>query len=163
MDAIIRSILVPVDFSEQSDHAVAYAAHVARQLNATIELLHVVNDPVLAGAWGTEVYVPDLTGLFAALTADAEARLAMAVTGLRGQGLVVSSVVRGGIVERTILDHVATGHFDLVVMGSHGRTGLSHVLLGSVAERVLRQAPCPVLVVSPTAAGRLRPTKVIAA
>jgi universal stress protein A len=157
MNANIRSILVPVDFSAHSDRAVAYAAHLAKQLNASIELLHVVNDPVLAGAWGTEVYVPDLTDLLAALRTDAETRLAITITSLRRQGLAASSVVRPGIAERTILEHVTAGRFDLIVMGSHGRTGLSHVLLGSVAERVLRHSPCPVLTVSATAAQHLIP------
>jgi nucleotide-binding universal stress UspA family protein len=157
MNANIRSILVPVDFSAHSDRAVAYAAHLAKQLNASVELLHVVNDPVLAGAWGTEVYVPDLTDLLAALTTDAETRLAVTVTALRAQGLAASSAVRQGISERTILEHLTAGRFDLAVIGSHGRTGLSHAVMGSVAERVLRHAPCPVLIVTANAAQHLIP------
>lgn len=163
MNANIRSILVPVDFSEHSSRAVAYAAHLAKQLNASIELLYIVNDPVLAGSWGSEVYVPDLTELLTALVTEAETRLAITINGLRDQGLVASKIVRHGIPERTILEHVTAGHFDLIVMGSHGRTGLSHALVGSVAERVLRHASCPVLIVTATAAQHLIPAATVVA
>ena len=152
MNSNIRSILVPVDFSLYADHAVAYAAGLAKKLNASIELLHIVEDPVLAGAWGTEIYVPDLTGLLAAVATEAETRLAVTVTGLRGQGLAAGSAVRHGVPQQTIVEHATAGHFDLVIMGSHGRTGLSHAVLGSVAERVLRHAPCAVLTITDAAA-----------
>jgi universal stress protein A len=152
MNTNIRSILVPVDFSLYSDHAVAYAARLARKLDASIELLHVVANPVIAGAWGTEIYVPDLTELLESVATEAQTRLAVTIAGLRGQGLAASSVVRQGNPERTIVEYAATGHFDLVVIGSHGRTGLSHALLGSVAERVLRHAPCAVLTITDAAA-----------
>jgi nucleotide-binding universal stress UspA family protein len=148
----IRRILVPVDFSPCSNHAVAYAARLAKKLDASLELLHVVDDPVTAGAWGSEIYVPDLAGILASVATDAESRLAVAVAGLRGQGLSAGSLVRQGHPERTIVEHAAEGRFDLVVMGSHGRTGLSHALLGSVAERVLRHAPCAVLTITDAAA-----------
>ena len=151
MNTTIRSILVPVDFSLYSDHAVAYAARLAKKLAASVELLHVVDDPVIAGAWGTEVYVPDLTALLESVATEAQTRLAVAVAGLRGQGLAASSTVRQGNPERAIVDYATSGHFDLIVIGSHGRTGLSHALLGSVAERVLRHAPCAVLTITDAA------------
>jgi universal stress protein A len=151
MNTTIRNILVPVDFSPYSDHAVAYAARLAKKLDASIELLHVVDNPVIAGAWGTEIYVPDLTELLASVATEAQTRLAVAVAGLRGQGLTASSTVRQGGPEQTIVEHAGAGHFDLIVMGSHGRTGLSHAFLGSVAERVLRHAPCAVLTITDAA------------
>ena len=157
MNADIRNILVPVDFSEHSDRAVAYAARLAKQLNASLELLHVINDPILAAAWGPDVYVPDLTELLKALTDDAETRLGVTLAGLRGQGLAASSAVRQGIADRSIAAHAVAGCFDLIVMGSHGRTGLSHALIGSVAERVVRHAPCPVLTVTAAAGKQLVP------
>jgi universal stress protein A len=130
---------------------VVYAAHLAKKLDASIGLLHVVDNPVIAGAWGTEVYVPDLTALLDAMASEAETRLAVAIAGLRGQGLPAASVVRQGKPEQAIVDYAQAGRFDLVVMGSHGRTGLSHALPGGVAERVLRHAPCPVLTLTDAA------------
>ena len=152
MNTNLRHILVPVDFSRCSDHAVAYAAGLAKKVNASIDLLHVVVNPAIAGGWGTEVYVPDLTALLASVATEADTRLAVAVAGLRGQGLSASSTVRQGIPEQAIVDYATAGDVDLVIIGSHGRTGLSHALLGCVAERVLRHAPCAVLTITDAAA-----------
>jgi nucleotide-binding universal stress UspA family protein len=145
MSAASPRILVPVDFSPHSDRAVIYAESLAAQLNASIELLHVLEDPFLGEAWSPELGIPDVTEILATLLADAEGRLAMARTGVRAQGIPAGSVVRRGSPAQTILEHAKACRFDLIVMGTHGRTGLSHALLGSVAERVVRQAPCPVL------------------
>jgi nucleotide-binding universal stress UspA family protein len=152
MNATIRSILVPVDFSPHSDRAVSYATGLATQLGASIELLHVVEDPFLAGAWNPEIYIPDVTQILTALSDDAESRLAITKAGIRAQGIKASSIVRQGAPASTIVEHAGAGHFDVIVMGTHGRTGLAHALLGSVAERVLRHASCPVLTVTEAAA-----------
>jgi universal stress protein A len=74
---------------------------------------------------------------------------------LATHGFIVDTAVITGPPARAIVEHASAGHFDLIVMGTHGRTGLSHALLGSVAERVVQKAPCPVLTVreaSPAAA-----------
>jgi nucleotide-binding universal stress UspA family protein len=152
MNATIRRILVPVDFSPHSDRAVSYATGLATRLDASIELLHVVEDPFLAAAWNPDIYIPDVTQTLTSLSDDAQAQLAIARAGVRAQGIPASGVVRRGAPAKTIVEHAGTDHFDLIVMGTHGRTGLSHALLGSVAERVLRHASCPVLTVTEVAA-----------
>jgi universal stress protein A len=143
-----QKILVPVDFSPSSKLALAYAMMFAEKFGASV---HVFN------AWEVPAYLrPDLTvwsGEVSATLSDhasAEASKALqaflAETGVAGQANVTSQVI-GGAPYSTILTVATEGHFDLIVMGTHGRTGVSHLLLGSVAERVVRHAPCPVLTV----------------
>ena len=145
--AAITRILVPVDFSAHSDRAVAYATTVGARFGASVELLHVVENPVMSGAWSSEVSVPDLTEIFENMIADAERRLADVKTTAQARGVAVTTTVLTGLTAPAILELATTGAFDLIVMGTHGRTGLSHVFMGSVAEQVLRRSPCPVLTV----------------
>ena len=147
MTEIIRRILVPIDFSEQSERAMRYAAHFAHKLGARIELLHVVEDPFLSGAWSTEVYLLNPAQVLDQLVLDARKRLSDCARRLAAEGVHTQAAVLTGPPARMIVEHASTGEFDLIVMGTHGRTGLSHVFLGSVAERVLRVAPCAVLTV----------------
>jgi universal stress protein A len=146
----IRRVLVPVDFSPYSDEAVAYATGLAKRLDASIELLHVVEDPYLTGTWSPDVYVPDAIASLESLARDAHDRLTVATAAIRVQGVTATASVRKGSAPRTIVEHATVENVDLIVLGTHGRTGLAHVLLGSVAERVVRLAPCPVLTVKAT-------------
>ena len=150
MDAFNR-ILVPVDFSAHSDLALRYATTMAERFGATVEALHVVEDPFVSGAWSTGAIAPNVPELLADLVRAARAKLddmsaAAASKGLRLTTTVLTTVVTGEPAD-SISDYATTGKFDLIVMGTHGRRGLSHALLGSVAERVVRKAPCPVLTV----------------
>jgi nucleotide-binding universal stress UspA family protein len=143
----IRRVLVPVDFSPHSDHAVAYAIRLAANLGASLELLHVVENPYLSVVWSPEVSMPDVTGVLETLADDVQERLAIIAAAARAQGVRTSGTVAVGTPAGAIVGHAGIARADLIVMGTHGRTGLSHVLLGSVAERVLREAPCPVLTI----------------
>ena len=145
MAETITRILVPVDFSVHSDRAVRYAMELAGKVGARVELLHVVENPVVSGAWSSEIYVANLPELLESLMADANRRLEMVKTATAREGIEVGTCVVSGTPAHMILDEARTGRFDLIVMGTHGRTGLSHVLMGSVAERVVRRAFCPVL------------------
>lgn len=149
MTQSISRILVPVDFSPHSDRALRYAASLARRLGASLELLHVVEDPFATGAWSSEVYVPNVTELLDSMIADARRRLEDLKDIVAPEGVPISTVVLKGRPAPTILEHAKNGQFDLVVMGTHGRTGLAHLLMGSVAEAVVRRAPCPVLTLRP--------------
>jgi universal stress protein A len=113
-------------------------------LDASLHLLHVVGEP-FAGGW--EWYMPDATALLERLEADSRTRLAEIADGLTKQGLAVTTEVRCACPAEGIVAAAADGGADLVVMSTHGRSGLPHLLLGSVAERVIRTAPCPVLAV----------------
>jgi universal stress protein A len=138
------NILVPTDFSPASERVLAYARALAERFGASLHLLHVVEDPVMAAAW-SEAYAFDVAGLQARFREEAERRLTEVAASLTG--VTVTTDVLDGSPARTIAAAAGDKGMDLIVMGTHGRSGLSHLLLGSVAERVVRSAPCPVLTV----------------
>jgi nucleotide-binding universal stress UspA family protein len=138
-------ILVPVDFSPHSREATLYAVDLARRYSAPITLVHAYQPIVYALPESYVVYTPNqlaniLTELqkqLAAAKVDAE---------LAGATKVDTSVLQGDVASQIVQCAVDGGH-DLIVMGTHGRTGPAHLLLGSIAEKVVRRAPCPVLTV----------------
>jgi nucleotide-binding universal stress UspA family protein len=142
----IRAILVPTDFSEYAERAFTWALQMAADWQAKLVLFYAAA-PISPLAFPDSVYLPELRRLEADLLIDAEKRMAEFV-GKKGSGAVVveTRIVVGEPVYE-ICQAAEREQTDLIIMGSHGRTGFSHVLLGSVAERVVRHAPCPVLVV----------------
>ncbi|MGH9256357.1 MAG: universal stress protein [Vicinamibacterales bacterium] len=160
-DAITR-ILVPVDFSPHSDRALRYATRLAARLGASVELVHVVDNPFASGAWTSEMYVSNLPHILESLTGEATKRLTTLKSVAASEGVNVETNVLTGQPAHTIIEHAHAGSFDLIVMGTHGRTGFSHVFMGSVAERVVRRASCPVLTLreGPVSVEQERPTTV---
>ncbi|NOT53670.1 MAG: universal stress protein [Deltaproteobacteria bacterium] len=142
----IRTILVPTDFSEYADHALTWALQMATDSQAKIVLLHAAV-PISPFAFPDSVYLPELRRVEEQMLADAEKRMAECVKKLGSNTVVVETRVVVGAPVTAICQAVSREQADLIIMGSHGRTGLAHVLLGSIAERVVRQASCPVLVV----------------
>jgi len=140
----LQSILVPTDFSEPSAKALHYALALAKQFDAKITLLHIV-EPI--GATPDFAYNP-LVLETETVMASARKQLHRLIEkeGIR-PALIKSTVVRNGVPFHEIAQAAATLKIDLIVISTHGYTGLKHVLLGSTAERVVRHAPCPVLVV----------------
>ena len=138
----ITRILVPTDFSVHADAAMRYALELARRFNATVHLLNVVEDPLAAGVWSSEIYTAEIAGLQINLVRDAEKRLCASVPQNAG---TVTCEVRRGPAAKQILEAARECGSDLIVMGTRGRTGVAHVLMGSVAEKVVRLASCPVL------------------
>ena len=140
----IRRILVPTDFSDEAKHALRSAVELARIGQSEVVLVHVIEPPVYPVNLGIgPVVVPPLEQ-------DLRERLAQALEQLRQQetGTLASRVlIRDGRPFLEIVRAAADEHADLIVIATHGYTGLKHVLLGSTAERVVREAPCPVLVV----------------
>jgi universal stress protein A len=143
----ITHILVPVDFSTHSERALELAIAIAQRFGGSIELLHVVEDPFVSGAWNAEAFTPNIPELLDQLTANARRRLEAMKTSATKDRIALAANVVTGEPSQTIVEHAKAGAFDLIVMSTHGRTGLTHLFLGSVAERVLRTAPCPVLTV----------------
>lgn len=142
----IAIILVATDFGPTSTLAVDYAAGLARQLEARLRVLHVVQDPYPSGS-GWELYVRDAGAIRERLDEDARAAMTRVLTPLLASGLPVISELRHGSPTEAILEAAEDCAADLIVVGTHGRSGVSHLLMGSVAERVVRQAGCPVLAV----------------
>jgi nucleotide-binding universal stress UspA family protein len=148
----ITNILVPTDFSEPAGAAVVYAKTLAQEFGSRLHLLHVVPEPY-AYPWGTELSTFSLANILAESETGALDRLRAFAKelGLPADRIVVHASV-GRPVDQ-ILDYVTDQQIDLVVMGTHGRGMVGHLLIGSVAERIVRRSPVPVLTVHSTPAG----------
>jgi nucleotide-binding universal stress UspA family protein len=142
----IRTILAPTDFSPHAEQAVRYACRLAERLGATLHLLHVLSDVVPAGP--DPMLAPVLPPEFYQESeAQSLASLGRALDPSWGCPTTVETAVRWGDAVDEIVAYAAENAVELIVIATHGRTGLSHVLLGSVAERIVREAPCPVLTI----------------
>ena len=138
----IRGIMVPVDFSSYSKQAVNYAAMIAKKFNAGIVVAHVI-DSLSYSVTDTLKVIEHRR----ALETIAGTLLDNLSKQLREKNLKVKTYLVRGAPYREILKKTQLEKVDLIVMGTHGRTGVAHLLLGSVAERVVRLSPCPVLTV----------------
>lgn len=141
----IRKILCPVDLSSCADHALAYAAELAEKFAAELTVLYAVPDIVTVmpdGVMPVPVAGPDAADLIADGKQAVAEKLTPAVARVNPK-----VEVRLGSAEEEIIAAAKELPADLIVIGTHGRTGLAHFFLGSVAEKVVRAAPCPVLTV----------------
>ncbi|RYF70841.1 MAG: universal stress protein [Comamonadaceae bacterium] len=139
-------ILVPVDGSETSMIAVSKASGLALAFGSRITLIHVIDNYPFIGV-GAD-YALGQNEYLAAATSSANAALARGVAALAAEGLHSDQrVIDGHVVHEGIVDTAVALNADLIVMGSHGRSGIEKLLLGSVTQRVLQEAPMPVLVV----------------
>ena len=132
---------MPIDFSVCSIRALRYGEELARRFGAEIVLLHVDQPLVLESE------------LAETRRSANEEELEALVALLRDRGIRARSVVCSGGPAEQVMKAAAAEHADLIVMGTHGRTGLAHVLMGSVAESVVRRATCPVVTVRHATAG----------
>jgi nucleotide-binding universal stress UspA family protein len=140
----LKKILVPTDFSECSEAAIRYGRALAEAFDASLFLLHVVQDPYTQ-PWAAEAFPAPLGEMLEQWQQQARARLLESLpAGDRGK-VGVATLVGSPFYE--IVRYAAEQQIDLIVIGTHGRGPLSHMLLGSVAEKVVRKAPCPVLTV----------------
>ena len=137
----IKTILHPTDFSDASEHARQMAYELARDYGARLIVMHAVEPPVYYGEFGVGFTAP----------VDERHRVEQTVEALTegASTVLVEPLTVEGIVAVEILRVARERHCDLVVIGSHGRSGLGRVLMGSVAEEVSRKSPCPVLIVRP--------------
>lgn len=140
---MFKKILIPVDFSAHSSFAVKLGADLARRSAASVTVLHVFDPLPYALPADYQVFTPEQREQL-----QSEIRKSLAALRLRaetgGAARVETQTLEGSPVTE-IVRLAAEGGFDLIVMGTHGRRGVKHALLGSVAERVVRSAPCPVL------------------
>lgn len=141
-DIEIRRILVGVDFSPPSERALDFAAALALRLGAELQLLHVYQIPAFAFP---ETVVPAPPEAVDQLIDESRRHLEKLADRVRALGATVSCDLLPGAPYVELVGRAED--FDLVVVGTHGRTGFRHVLLGSVAERVVRKSPVPVLTV----------------
>jgi universal stress protein A len=145
----IKRILVATDFGPDAEAALNYALDLAKAVKASVDVLHVVESPLAAGMWASEIYTAEIAGLQINLERDAAEHLRRTIAELSAPNVAVAGEVRTGRATTTIHDYAIERQSDLIVMGTHGRTGVARVMMGSIAESVTRTAPCPVLVVRP--------------
>ncbi|GIX47409.1 MAG: universal stress protein [Candidatus Tectimicrobiota bacterium] len=141
---IPQHFLVPLDFSAYSDRALDYAVELARKLGARLTLLHVIHAMPL-GVPEAGVALP--VSYWQQLEAEVGQIMNQYLSKVGQGGIRGEVVIAHGVPFQEIVEAAKARQADLIVMGTHGRTGLQHVLLGSVTEKVIRLAPCPVLVV----------------
>ena len=135
---VVKSILVPTDFSETSDAAIHYATQLALTLGARLALVHV------PGKTGEHFEADFPHGKFETATRE---RLSSFLTKEELERLRPEYALRIGAPAEEIVRYADLCEADLIIMGTHGRSGIAHVLMGSVAEQVVRTASCPVLLV----------------
>jgi nucleotide-binding universal stress UspA family protein len=143
----LKNILVATDFSEASEAALVYARELAEAVGGTLHVLHVAGN-IAASAVGVEGYTTDFIALQREVEDSARKRLEALVIETDRRTLSAKTIVlTSNSPAQSIVSYAKDAHIDLVIVGTHGRGGMAHLLMGSVAERVVRTAPCSVLTV----------------
>ncbi|NNE46054.1 MAG: universal stress protein [Rhodothermales bacterium] len=140
----MKSIVVPVDFSEESARTLSVSRQLAFENQATLEILHVVEETMHPAFYNTGVF--SVYDLRPDLDKRALEEMEKLFAEAAGPSVDATFALRQGHAAREIIEYAGEQQCDLIVMSTHGLTGLSHVLIGSVAESVVRTAPCPVLI-----------------
>lgn len=149
----VKNVLYATDFSPTSQAALPYATAIARKYGSTLHVAHVISDTSLLLMTGGVDYVSFGT-LYEGNHALAREKVQRIASGV--SGVPARSYVRHGSVWPNLCGIVAQNNIDLIVVGTHGRTGLGKIVVGSVAEDILRHSPCPVLTVGPKVCGRAK-------
>lgn len=147
----LKKILYPTDFSESSLEALKYALSFAKSCQAKLILMHVVNEKIFSeGLSLARVAAPE--SLEQEMSAEAGRQLKMLIPAAERHGLEWEMVILYGMPFLEIIRYAKENAVDMIVIGTHGRSGVEHIIFGSTAEKVVRKAPCPVLSVKPAAA-----------
>jgi nucleotide-binding universal stress UspA family protein len=149
----IRSILLPTDFSECGNFALSYAASLARKFGASIIAVHVIEPMVPTVGYSGMTEPLPIADIADQLETSAERELPRIAECEECAGLEIEEVIVHGEAAAEIVRVAKEKNADLIVLSSHGRTGIGRILFGSTAEAVVRHASCPVLVVKPAKAG----------
>ena len=142
----IKSVLVPTDFSDASETALTYGRGVAEAFGASLHLVHVMED-LLAHAWAAEVYVASAPNLREEIEKESRQRLETMLPEAERERLHARVALLAGNPFIEVIRYAKAHDIDLIVMGTHGRGPIAHILLVIVAEKVARKSPCPVLTV----------------
>lgn len=143
----IRKILAPTDFSEHACSALAYARTFANRWDAELHLLNVIEPTVFPTEAGLTPM--GMINLDSELTEAAERAMGELIKREELQGARLVTAIAHGRASSGIIDYARENGIDLIVIATHGRTGIEHLIFGSTAERVVRESPCPVLTVRP--------------
>src|SRR5579859_2920074 len=149
----VKNVLFATDFSATSEAALPYATAICRRFGITLHLAHVISDTNTLMMTGGVDYV-SMSTIYEDAHTEAKEKLDQISLGL--EGIPHRNYVRHGQVWKNLASIVEESQIDLIIVGTHGRTGLGKLLLGSVAEDILQHAPCPVLTVGPKVTGRAK-------
>jgi universal stress protein A len=144
---MIKKILIPLDFSDHTDEIVSYGVQLARRFQAEVHLLHVI--PNLDYFTPYESFLAAESLVSVQKDIETEVTKDLQAVAQKIEGVPVKQAIHSGVAFLEIIDYVRTEGIDLIVMGTHGRGGIEHILIGSVAEKVVRKSPCPVLTIRP--------------
>jgi nucleotide-binding universal stress UspA family protein len=151
----IRSILLPTDFSDCGNYALSYAASLARTFGASIICVHVIEPMVPTVGYSGMTEALPIADITDQLEYSAERELPKLAEREECAGLEVEQMIVHGEAASEIVRVAKERNVDLIVVSSHGRTGLGRILFGSTAEAIVRHASCPVLVVKPSQANEM--------
>jgi universal stress protein A len=147
---MFERILVPVDFSDYSEQILDVAVEIGQKFGSEIHLLHVIPSIDYLTPYESFLAVDNLANLQKQIEQEVEQDMERVSQRLP---MATARAIRSGIAFSEIIDYVRSHDIGLVVMGTHGRSALEHILMGSVAEKVVRRSPCPVLTVRPKVQG----------
>lgn len=143
---MFEKILCPVDFSEFTDEILAYAVNIAKRFDSELHLIHVIPNLNYFTPYESFLTPENLV----AIERNIEGEVGKDFDKITNKlDLPFKRIVKTGVTFVEIIDYIKDQGIDLIVMGTHGRSGIEHILIGSVAEKVVRKSPCPVLTVRP--------------
>jgi len=143
---MFKKILCPVDFSEFTDEILVYAVNIANRFNSELHLIHVIPNLNYFTPYESFLTPENLVAIERNIEGEVGKDFDKITKKLN---LPFKRIVKTGVTFVEIIDYIKQQEIDLVVMGTHGRSGIEHILIGSVAEKVVRKSPCPVLTVRP--------------
>jgi nucleotide-binding universal stress UspA family protein len=145
---MFKKIVCPVDFSEFTNEIIEYGVSIAKKFDAELHLLHIIPNLNYFTPYESFLTPENLVAMERSIEREIEKDFEKTIKKI---DMPVKKAIKTGVTFVEILDYIKTEKIDLVVMGTHGRSGFEHILLGSVAEKIIRRAPCPVLTVRPKA------------
>lgn len=143
---MFKKVLCAVDFSEFTNQIVAYASEVAKRFDSELHLIHVIPNLNYFTPYESFLTPENLVAIERNIEGEVEKDFDKIIKKL---DMPVKKAIKTGVTFVEIIDYIKTEGIDLVVIGTHGRSGIEHILIGSVAEKVVRKSPCPVLTIRP--------------
>lgn len=143
---MFKKILCPVDFSQFTQEVINYALNLAKKYGAELHLMHVVPNMTYFTPYESFLTPENLVAIEKNIQDEVERDFAKL---LKGNGVPTKTVIRTGVPFVEIIDYAKSESIDLIVMGTHGRSAIENILIGNVAEKVVRKSPCPVMTIRP--------------
>ncbi|OPX99196.1 MAG: hypothetical protein A4E62_02331 [Syntrophorhabdus sp. PtaU1.Bin002] len=143
---MFKKVLCAVDFSEFTNQIVAYASEVAKRFDSELHLIHIIPNLNYFTPYESFLTPENLVAIERNIEGEVEKDFDKIIKKL---DMPVKKAIKTGVTFVEIIDYIKTEDIDLVVIGTHGRSGIEHILIGSVAEKVVRKSPCPVLTIRP--------------